>query len=96
MTFYADMSDGSTPIKKRTLSYDTTTDTISESVIPGAGTYPSLTFTGAATTTPLLTKVEQILDGSTTPADLPATTATRSAARTVSWTSSRRRCRRRT
>jgi prepilin-type N-terminal cleavage/methylation domain-containing protein len=65
VTFYADMTDGSTPIKKRTLSYDTTTDTISESVVPGAGTYPSLTFTGAATTTPLLTKVEQIMDGST-------------------------------
>jgi prepilin-type N-terminal cleavage/methylation domain-containing protein len=65
VTFYADMSDGSTPIKKRTLTYDTTTDTITESVIPGAGTYPALTFTGAATTTPLLTKVEQILDGST-------------------------------
>jgi prepilin-type N-terminal cleavage/methylation domain-containing protein len=65
VTFYADMSDGSTPIKKRTLTYDTTTDTITESVIPGAGTYPALTFTGAATSTPLLTKVEQILDGST-------------------------------
>jgi len=65
VTFYADMSDGSTPIKKRTLTYDTITDTITESVIPGAGTYPALTFTGAATTTPLLTKVEQILDGNT-------------------------------
>jgi hypothetical protein len=64
VTFYADMSDGSTPIKKRTLSYDTSTDTISESVITGAGTYPALTFTGAATTTSLLTKVEQIMDGS--------------------------------
>jgi prepilin-type N-terminal cleavage/methylation domain-containing protein len=63
VTFYADMTDGSTPIKKRTLTYNTTTDTISESVVPGAGTYPSLTFTGAATTTPLLTKVEQIMDG---------------------------------
>lgn len=69
ITFYADMSDGSTPIKKRTLSYDTTTDTITESVVPGAGTYPALTFTGAATSLPLLTKVDQILDGTppTTP-----------------------------
>jgi prepilin-type N-terminal cleavage/methylation domain-containing protein len=69
VTFYADLSDGSTPIKKRTLSYDTTTDTITESVIPGAGTYPALTFTGAAASTPLLTKVDQILDGTppTTP-----------------------------
>jgi prepilin-type N-terminal cleavage/methylation domain-containing protein len=69
VTFYADMSDGSTPIKKRTLSYDTITDTITESVVPGAGTYPALTFTGAATSVPLLTKVDQILDGTppTTP-----------------------------
>jgi prepilin-type N-terminal cleavage/methylation domain-containing protein len=65
VTFYADLSDGSTNIKKRTLSYDTATDTISESVVTGAGTYPALTFTGTATTTPLLTKVEQIMDGST-------------------------------
>jgi prepilin-type N-terminal cleavage/methylation domain-containing protein len=69
VTFYADMSDGSTPIKKRTLSYDTITDTITESVVPGAGTYPALTFTGAATSVPLLTKVDQIVDGTppTTP-----------------------------
>jgi prepilin-type N-terminal cleavage/methylation domain-containing protein len=69
ITFYADMSDGSTPIKKRTLSYDTITDTITESVVPGAGTYPALTFTGAASSVPLLTKVDQILDGTppTTP-----------------------------
>jgi prepilin-type N-terminal cleavage/methylation domain-containing protein len=67
VTFYADLSDasGSTPIKKRTLTYDASTDTISESVVTGAGTYPALTFTGAATTTQLLTKVEQIMDGST-------------------------------
>jgi len=70
VTFYADMTDGSTPIKKRTLSYDTTTDTITESIVPGAGTYPALTFTGAATSTPLLTKVDQILDG-TPPATTP-------------------------
>jgi prepilin-type N-terminal cleavage/methylation domain-containing protein len=65
VTFYADMSDGTTPIRKRTLSYDTTTDTITESVIPGVGTYPALTFNGAATTAPLLTHVEQIMDGAT-------------------------------
>jgi hypothetical protein len=69
VTFYADMTDGSTPIKKRTLSYDVTTDTITESVVPGVGTYPALTFTGAPTSVPLLTKVDQILDGTppTTP-----------------------------
>ncbi len=65
VSFYADMTDGSTPIKKRTLSYDTSTNTISESVITGAGTYPALTFTSSATTAPLLTNVQQIMDGST-------------------------------
>jgi prepilin-type N-terminal cleavage/methylation domain-containing protein len=62
VSFYADLSDGSTPIKKRTLTYSSTTDTITETVVPGAGTYPALTFTGTATSVPLLTKVKQILD----------------------------------
>jgi prepilin-type N-terminal cleavage/methylation domain-containing protein len=63
VTFYGDLSDGSVPIKKRTLSYDPTTDTITESVITGSGVYPALTFTSAATSAPLLTNVEQIMDG---------------------------------
>jgi prepilin-type N-terminal cleavage/methylation domain-containing protein len=62
ISFYADMSDGTTPIKQRTLSYSSATDTITESVVTGAGTYPSLTFTGTPTSTPLLTKVKQIQD----------------------------------
>jgi len=64
VTFYADLTDGTpaNPIKKRTLSYDTTTDTINESIASSTGTYPTLTF-GTATTNPLLTKVDQILDG---------------------------------
>ncbi|MEA2362171.1 MAG: hypothetical protein QOD71_1316 [Thermoleophilaceae bacterium] len=65
ITFYADLSDGTQPIKKRTLSFDVTTDTITESVIAGAGTYPNVTFTAAATSLPLLTKVRQIMDGTT-------------------------------
>ena len=62
ISFYADMSDGTTPIKQRTLSYSSTTDIITESVVTGSGTYPTLTFTGTATSTPLLTKVKQIQD----------------------------------
>jgi len=65
LTFYGDLSDGTTPIKQRTLSYSSSTDTITESVVPGVGTYPALTFTGATTSQPLLTKVKQIVDGST-------------------------------
>jgi prepilin-type N-terminal cleavage/methylation domain-containing protein len=65
VSFYADLSDGTQPIKQRTLTFDSTTDTITESVVTGAGTYPALTFTSAAVTAPLLTKVRQILDGAT-------------------------------
>ncbi len=46
VSFYADLSDGTTPIKQRTLSYSAVTDTITETLVPGAGTYPNLTFTG--------------------------------------------------
>ena len=67
ISFYADMSDGTTPIKQRTLSYSSTTDIITESVVTGSGTYPTLTFTGTATSTPLLTKVKQIQDTSLRP-----------------------------
>jgi prepilin-type N-terminal cleavage/methylation domain-containing protein len=65
VTFYADLSDGTQPIKRRTLSFNGTTDTITESTVTGAGTYPALTFNGTATSGPLLTNVDQILDGGT-------------------------------
>jgi prepilin-type N-terminal cleavage/methylation domain-containing protein len=65
ITFYADLSDGTVNVKKRTLTFNPATKTISESVVPGVGTYPSLTFNSAATTVTLLSNVEQILDGST-------------------------------
>jgi prepilin-type N-terminal cleavage/methylation domain-containing protein len=63
VTFYMDFGDGTEPIQRRTLTYNPTTDTITESVVNGVGTYPALTFTSPATTKPLLTKVEPILDG---------------------------------
>jgi prepilin-type N-terminal cleavage/methylation domain-containing protein len=65
VTFYADLTDGTSvanPIKQRQLSWSSTTNTITETVTPSAGTYPALTFTGTATSTPLLTNVQQILD----------------------------------
>jgi prepilin-type N-terminal cleavage/methylation domain-containing protein len=68
ISFYADLTDGTpaNPIKQRTLSYSATTDTITETVTPSAGTYPALTFTGTPTSTPLLTKVKQILENNGT------------------------------
>jgi prepilin-type N-terminal cleavage/methylation domain-containing protein len=67
ISFYADMTDGTpaNPIKQRTLSYSSTTDTITETVTPSTGTYPTLTFAGGAST-PLLTKVKQILENNGT------------------------------
>jgi prepilin-type N-terminal cleavage/methylation domain-containing protein len=66
-TFYGDLSNGNPPvIKRRTLSYSSTTDTITESTITGTGIYPALSFSGATTSTPLLTKVKPIVDGITT------------------------------
>jgi Tfp pilus assembly protein PilW len=63
VSFYADLSDGSTPVQKRTLTFDPAAGTITESVVTGSGTYPSLTFTGTPVTNTLLTKVDQIMDG---------------------------------
>jgi prepilin-type N-terminal cleavage/methylation domain-containing protein len=66
VTFYADLTDDgptiTNPIKQRQLSWSSATDTITETVTPSTGTYPVLSFTGTATSTPLLTKVKQILD----------------------------------
>jgi prepilin-type N-terminal cleavage/methylation domain-containing protein len=66
VSFYADLSDGTQPIKQRTLTFNAATDTITESVVTGTGTYPALSFSGAATSVPLLTKVRQIVDVATT------------------------------
>ncbi len=68
ISFYGDLTDGTpaNPIKQRTLSYSAATDTITETVTPSAGTYPALTFTGTPTSTPLLTKVKQILENNGT------------------------------
>ena len=64
VSFYADLSDGSVNAKKRTLTFDSTAGTITESVTDGVGTYPDLTFTGTPVTSTLLTKVDRIPDTS--------------------------------
>jgi type II secretory pathway pseudopilin PulG len=64
-SFYADLSDGSQPIRQRTLTFNNAAGTLTESVVTGAGTYPTLTFTGTPTTKTLLTNVKQVVDGST-------------------------------
>jgi prepilin-type N-terminal cleavage/methylation domain-containing protein len=64
VTFFADLSDGSVNAKKRTLTWDSTASTLTESVTDGVGTYPDLTFTGTPLTSTLLTKVDRIPDTS--------------------------------
>jgi prepilin-type N-terminal cleavage/methylation domain-containing protein len=65
VSFYADLSDGTRPIQLRTLTYDPTTRSITQSIVQGSGTYPDLTFTSPATTTTLLSKVDPIMEGTT-------------------------------
>jgi prepilin-type N-terminal cleavage/methylation domain-containing protein len=65
VSFYGDLSDGTTNVQRRTLIWDSTTKQITQSIVPGVGTYPNLTFTGTATPRQLLTNVEQILDNGT-------------------------------
>ena len=64
VTFYSDLTDN-LQVKRRTLTFNPATDTITQSVIDGVGTYPALTFTGTPTPTTLLTKVKQVMDGTT-------------------------------
>jgi len=64
--FYADLSDGSKNVEKRTIAYDPAAKTITEQVYPGIGTYPDLTFAPTpAETRVILSKVEPAHVGST-------------------------------
>jgi prepilin-type N-terminal cleavage/methylation domain-containing protein len=60
VTFYSDMSEDVSP-ERRSLTYDPNDQTIEQTVIPGGGAYPSLTFDVAETkTTRLLDKVGRV------------------------------------
>jgi prepilin-type N-terminal cleavage/methylation domain-containing protein len=66
VTFYADLSDGSKNVERRTLSYSAAAKTITEQVFPGIGVYPDLTFAASPTETrTLLTKAEIVTSPST-------------------------------
>jgi prepilin-type N-terminal cleavage/methylation domain-containing protein len=65
VTFYADLSDGTQQVQRRTLTYSPSADTLTQSVIHGAGTYPNLSFNSPPATETLLTNMEPIMDGST-------------------------------
>ncbi len=64
VTFYADLADGSKNVERRKITFDPAAKTITESVYPGTGVYPDLTFPVApAQTRLLLNKVERANDG---------------------------------
>jgi type II secretory pathway pseudopilin PulG len=71
LSFYADLSDGSQNVAKRTLTYvapvGTTPGKIREDVYTGTGSYPNLTFPGTPTTSRvLLSGAKQVVSGATT------------------------------
>jgi prepilin-type N-terminal cleavage/methylation domain-containing protein len=66
VTFYADLSDGSKNVERRTITFDPTAKTIVERVYPGIGVYPDLIFNAApAETRTLLTQVENVTSPAT-------------------------------
>lgn len=60
-----DLSDGTKLPDLRTFTYSSTADTITETVVPGAGTTNAVTWTGTAKTTTVLTDTDP--DPATTP-----------------------------
>jgi prepilin-type N-terminal cleavage/methylation domain-containing protein len=63
VTFYADLSDGSTDVQQRTIRYDASTKSLLEDIRVGTGTYPALVFPAAPTRTRvLISSVEPIKD----------------------------------
>jgi prepilin-type N-terminal cleavage/methylation domain-containing protein len=68
VTFYGSLSESSTNVTKRTLTFSSTgAGSITETAVTGTGTYPALTFpTPVATDTKtVLTNVKQVMDGAT-------------------------------
>jgi type II secretory pathway component PulJ len=64
VTFYADLSDGSKNIQRRTIFYDAANKNLVEQIYPGAGEYPLLTFSNTPSEERLLARrVEPIRDG---------------------------------
>jgi prepilin-type N-terminal cleavage/methylation domain-containing protein len=64
VTFYADLSDGSKNIQRRTLFYDAASKNLIEQIYPGAGEYPLLSFSSTpAEERVIARRVEPIRDG---------------------------------
>ncbi len=67
ITFYADLGDGSTPVERRTLTYDATAPgRLVEQVEPGSGVYPTLNFgVLPSTSRTVLTRMKLATSGGT-------------------------------
>jgi prepilin-type N-terminal cleavage/methylation domain-containing protein len=66
VTFYADLSDGSKNIQRRTIVYDAPNKNLVERIYPGDGEYPLLTFSSTPSEERILARrVEPIRDGGT-------------------------------
>jgi prepilin-type N-terminal cleavage/methylation domain-containing protein len=66
VTFYGSLSESSTSVEKRTLTFSSTgTGSITQNVITGTPNtvYPQMAFSGTGTTTTLLTNVKQAVSG---------------------------------
>lgn len=64
VTFYADLSDGSKNIQRRTIFYDAPNKNLVERIYPGDGEYPLLTFSSTPSEERILARrVEPIMDG---------------------------------
>jgi prepilin-type N-terminal cleavage/methylation domain-containing protein len=66
VTFYGSLAESNTNVQRHTITWapSATKGTITQAVANGAGTYPDLTF-GTPTSSTMLTKVGQIVDGGT-------------------------------
>jgi prepilin-type N-terminal cleavage/methylation domain-containing protein len=64
VTFYADLSDGTTDVQRRTIRYEPATKSLYEDIHVGTGVYPDLVYPAAPTETRLLlSNVEPVMDG---------------------------------
>jgi prepilin-type N-terminal cleavage/methylation domain-containing protein len=62
VTFYVDLSDGSTAVGQRTIRYDTTSKNLYEDLYVGTGVYPDLVFGAPSQTRLLVSGIQPIVD----------------------------------
>jgi prepilin-type N-terminal cleavage/methylation domain-containing protein len=65
VTFFVDMSNGTSDVQQRTIRYDPATKNIYEDLYIGTGVYPNLVFGAPSRTRLLVSGVDPILDGGT-------------------------------